>query len=100
MYILGSPQELIILLVIVLVLFGGKKIPEIMRGLGQGLSEFRKATGHAQEELKSITLEPPPAAPAAPAAAPEPAAPPTAAPAAPPAAPPADNSAPPAQPPA
>jgi sec-independent protein translocase protein TatA len=59
MFMLGSPQELIILLVIILILFGGKKIPEIMRGLGQGLSEFRRATGHAQEELKTIVQEPP-----------------------------------------
>jgi sec-independent protein translocase protein TatA len=74
MFMLGSPQELIILLVIILILFGGKKIPEIMRGLGQGLSEFRRATGHAQDELKTLVQEPPvtttttAAAPVAPAA--------------------------------
>lgn len=34
--------ELLVILVIVLLLFGGKKIPEMMRGLGQGVSEFKK----------------------------------------------------------
>jgi sec-independent protein translocase protein TatA len=40
--ILGG-QELLIILVIVLVLFGGKKIPELMRGLGKGVGEYNKA---------------------------------------------------------
>ena len=40
---LGS-NELIIVLVIVLVLFGGAKIPQMMRGLGEGMREFKKAT--------------------------------------------------------
>lgn len=38
----GLPELLLILVVIVL-LFGGKKIPEVMRGLGQGIKEFKKA---------------------------------------------------------
>jgi sec-independent protein translocase protein TatA len=37
-------NELIIVLVIVLVLFGGAKIPQLMRGLGQGMKEFKQAT--------------------------------------------------------
>jgi len=37
-------QELLIILLIVLVLFGAKKIPELAKGLGNGLKEFRKAT--------------------------------------------------------
>jgi sec-independent protein translocase protein TatA len=36
--------ELIVLLLIVLVLFGGAKIPQLMRGLGEGMREFKKAT--------------------------------------------------------
>ena len=36
-------QELIIIFLIVLVLFGGKKIPEIARGMGKGIREFKKA---------------------------------------------------------
>ncbi len=38
-----GPQELLVILLIVLVLFGGKKIPELMRGLGGGIKEFKKA---------------------------------------------------------
>lgn len=39
-----GPQEILIILVIVLLLFGGKKIPELMRGLGKGMKEFKNAT--------------------------------------------------------
>ena len=39
-----GPQEVIIILVIVLLLFGGRKIPELMKGLGKGMKEFKKAT--------------------------------------------------------
>jgi sec-independent protein translocase protein TatA len=45
-------QELIVILVIVLILFGGKKIPELMRSLGQGLREFRKASTDAVEDIR------------------------------------------------
>lgn len=37
-------QELIIILVIVLLLFGGRKLPELMRGLGKGVKEFKDAS--------------------------------------------------------
>ncbi|MBV9865994.1 MAG: twin-arginine translocase TatA/TatE family subunit [Abitibacteriaceae bacterium] len=36
--------EIVVLLLLVLILFGGKKIPEMMQGLGQGMREFKKAT--------------------------------------------------------
>ncbi|MBK8806646.1 MAG: twin-arginine translocase TatA/TatE family subunit [Bacteroidales bacterium] len=39
--VLGG-QEILIILIIVLVLFGGKKIPELMRGLGRGVKEFKE----------------------------------------------------------
>ena len=48
-------QELIWICIIILILFGGRKIPEIMRGLGQGLREFRKASSQATEDLKRLT---------------------------------------------
>lgn len=35
-------QELLLIIVVCLLLFGGKKIPELMRGLGQGVSEFKR----------------------------------------------------------
>ncbi|GGE88021.1 sec-independent protein translocase protein TatA [Chishuiella changwenlii] len=37
-------KEWIVIILVVLLLFGGKKIPELMRGLGSGLNEFKKAT--------------------------------------------------------
>ena len=45
--------ELIILLVIVLILFGGAKLPQLMRGMGEGMKEFRKATKDEDEEVKT-----------------------------------------------
>jgi sec-independent protein translocase protein TatA len=41
---LESPTHLIIVLVIVLLLFGAKRVPELARGLGEGVREFRKGT--------------------------------------------------------
>jgi sec-independent protein translocase protein TatA len=46
---LGTP-ELIIVLVIVLVLFGGAKLPQMMKGLGEGMKEFRNATRDDEDE--------------------------------------------------
>lgn len=40
---LGAP-ELIIILVVVLLLFGGRKIPELMKGLGKGIKDFKDAS--------------------------------------------------------
>ena len=40
---IGAPQIILVLLV-VLLLFGGKKIPELMKGLGKGIKEFKSAT--------------------------------------------------------
>jgi sec-independent protein translocase protein TatA len=43
-------QEIIIILIIVLVLFGGTKIPQLMRGLGRGMNEFKKAKAGLYDE--------------------------------------------------
>lgn len=48
---LASPTHLIILLVILLLLFGAKKIPELAKGLGQGMKEFKK--GQNDDEVES-----------------------------------------------
>jgi sec-independent protein translocase protein TatA len=40
---IGS-QEIIIIAIIILLLFGGRKIPELMRGLGSGIKEFKQAS--------------------------------------------------------
>lgn len=44
-----GPLEIILILVIVLLLFGGRKIPELMRGLGRGVKEFKEAKGDQKE---------------------------------------------------
>ena len=44
--------EWIIIVLAILLLFGGRKIPELMKGLGQGMSEFKKARSEASEEKK------------------------------------------------
>jgi len=44
-------QEIILILIIVLVLFGGKKIPELMRGLGKGVNEYKKAKNEVLEDI-------------------------------------------------
>jgi sec-independent protein translocase protein TatA len=39
-----GPTEIILIIAVLLLLFGGRKIPELMRGLGQGMKEFKKAS--------------------------------------------------------
>jgi sec-independent protein translocase protein TatA len=43
-------SEIIIILVIILLLFGGRKIPELMKGLGQGVREFKDASSGKDKE--------------------------------------------------
>ncbi len=45
-------QELVIIFVIVLLLFGAKKIPELARGLGKSMGEFKKAREEFEDEIK------------------------------------------------
>lgn len=54
-------QEIIVIALIVLVLFGGKKIPELMKGLGKGVKEYKKAMNGVEDEVKSAASadEPP-----------------------------------------
>jgi len=47
-----GPTELLIILALILVLFGGRKLPELAKGLGQGLKEFKHATREGAEEEK------------------------------------------------
>jgi len=46
-------QELIVILIIVLVLFGAKKLPELARGMGQAIKEFQRAKDEFSDELHS-----------------------------------------------
>ncbi len=53
-YLLGMPSggSWIIIAIAILLLFGGKKIPELMKGLGGGIKEFKKATKEEESEEK------------------------------------------------
>ncbi|HLU88150.1 MAG TPA: twin-arginine translocase TatA/TatE family subunit [Taishania sp.] len=47
-----GPGQIVLVLVIVLLLFGGKKIPELMKGLGKGIKEFKDASKGEDEKAK------------------------------------------------
>ncbi|MBG42493.1 MAG: twin-arginine translocase TatA/TatE family subunit [Aequorivita sp.] len=47
-----GPWQIVLIVVIVLLLFGGKKIPELMRGLGSGLKEFKDASKEEPTDKK------------------------------------------------
>ena len=53
MFGLGG-NELIIVLILVLVLFGGSKVPQLMKGMGEGMREFKKATKD-EDEVRPVT---------------------------------------------
>jgi sec-independent protein translocase protein TatA len=52
-------QDWLIVLILVLLLFGGKKIPELMRGLGRGVREFNDAKSNVQSEIRKGMEEEP-----------------------------------------
>ncbi|RED48957.1 twin-arginine translocase TatA/TatE family subunit [Seonamhaeicola aphaedonensis] len=47
-----GPWQIALIVVVVLLLFGGKKIPELMRGLGSGIKEFKDASKEENDETK------------------------------------------------
>ena len=47
-----GPMQIVLVVVVVLLLFGGKKIPELMRGLGSGIKEFKNASKEDDEDEK------------------------------------------------
>jgi sec-independent protein translocase protein TatA len=51
MFGLGG-QEIFFIFIIVLLLFGGNKIPELMRGLGRGIKEFNNAKANVEDEIR------------------------------------------------
>jgi sec-independent protein translocase protein TatA len=53
LFVLGAmigPWQIVLIIVIILLLFGGKKIPDLMRGLGEGIKEFKKATHETDDD--------------------------------------------------
>ena len=52
-----GPQELILIAFVVLLFFGGKKLPELMKGLGKGIREFNNAKANIQGEIKDSMKE-------------------------------------------
>lgn len=48
---LGMP-EIIIIAIVVLILFGGKKLPELMHGVGKGIRDFKKGMNGIEDEIK------------------------------------------------
>jgi len=55
--LLIGTQEIIVIALVVLLLFGGKKIPELMRGLGKGVKSFKDGVGGIDEEIRNIDKE-------------------------------------------
>lgn len=53
LFALGG-TEIILIIAVVVLLFGGKKIPELMKGLGQGISEFKKSSKGIKDEISPV----------------------------------------------
>ena len=51
LFTFGGP-EIILIVIALLLLFGGKKIPELMKGLGKGISEFKKGKNEIEKDTK------------------------------------------------
>ena len=52
-----GPSQIALVILVIIILFGGKKLPELARGLGLGLREFKKAKQEIKDEVKNVTDE-------------------------------------------
>ena len=52
-----GPWEIVLIILFVIILFGGKKLPELARGLGLGLKEFKKVTQEIKDEVQNAADE-------------------------------------------
>ena len=52
-----GPTETILIVLVILLLFGGRKIPELMRGLGRGVREFNDAKNNVRKEIEDSVNE-------------------------------------------
>ena len=50
-----GPWEIVIIILVIILIFGGKKIPELARGLSKGLYEFKKTTREIKNEVDAVT---------------------------------------------
>ena len=50
-----GPWEIALVILVIIILFGGKKLPELARGLGLGLREFKKAKQEIKDEVQNVT---------------------------------------------
>ncbi len=57
-------SEIVVIGIVILVLFGAKKVPELMKGVGTGIKEFKKASRDVQDEFQRSIDEPPTPPPA------------------------------------
>lgn len=55
--------EIVLIIAVFLLLFGAKKLPELAKGLGSGIKEFKKATREVTEEIQNAAEDTPPPAP-------------------------------------
>lgn len=51
---IAGPWQIVLIVIVVLLLFGGRKIPELMKGLGQGMKEFKDATKGEDKSSEKI----------------------------------------------
>ena len=60
-----GPTQILVIVILIIVLFGGKKIPELMRGMGRGVKEFKDAVNkdYTAENTNETTAPPAPQAP-------------------------------------
>ena len=49
--------EIVLILLVILLLFGGKKIPELMKGLGKGVKSFKQGMNEVEKEIKELDEE-------------------------------------------
>lgn len=47
-----GPMQIVLILLVIILLFGGKKLPELMKGIGQGMKEFKKASKEDDDSTK------------------------------------------------
>lgn len=69
-FALGMP-EVVLILAVILILFGAKKLPELARGMGKGIKEFKHATREIQDDIEEALNDDPPPPPKKSASSPE-----------------------------